>query len=569
MEMTEAVEHFPGGPIDPSILKSFESHIAHTIWTSVEDDRGPLKCISHWSKLNDWNLEEECAAVRTRVRESGLLNLAKYSYKHIDRVLVSAFIERWHPETNSFHLPFGEMTITLDDVRHILDIPVDGVPVYGELGASNMAFEVALDLVCRGLGVSKVQAQTEMEKAFAIKLSWIKSVCSGTTENSTPERHDQCARGYLLYLLGCTVFPDKTGNKISAYYLQSLMDLDGVHNLAWGMGVLAHLYRQMGLATRSGVRQISGNLTLLQAWIFEHFSLGRPIPNRDYNEKMPRMRRWHIQLSPRDTDSTLVSIREQLDDLSSNEVCWDPYINRRKSYPFHEVAYFNGVLVCFDIAEPYYPGRVLRQFGRVQTIPKAPMKAHKDERGITSSRYRVTYDISTWIQENWQNHLLAESSRSVPVKEPWDCTHDYLPWFYKITHPYVQNPVNRLTPVRKVSVSLATRGEEVPSVISRMKHKIHKAVQLLRASVTAGLEQDLSTVLSRDRQVYRILEGVLEDILEEEVGACDFTDFVTEAATGDEDLLDEEGSQRKKLKAMPLPRPKKILKRKNSEVGCL
>ncbi|KAK9083754.1 hypothetical protein Scep_030225 [Stephania cephalantha] len=35
-------------------------------------------------------------------------------------------MERWHPETNTFHLPFSEMPITLDDVSILLNIPVVG-----------------------------------------------------------------------------------------------------------------------------------------------------------------------------------------------------------------------------------------------------------------------------------------------------------------------------------------------------------------------------------------------------------------------------------------------------------
>jgi len=34
--------------------------------------------------------------------------------------------ERWHQETNSFHLSVGKMTITLDDVACVLGIPVAG-----------------------------------------------------------------------------------------------------------------------------------------------------------------------------------------------------------------------------------------------------------------------------------------------------------------------------------------------------------------------------------------------------------------------------------------------------------
>jgi len=43
-----------------------------------------------------------------------------------DQGLISAFVERWHKETNSFHLPVGEVTITLDDVASLLHLPIIG-----------------------------------------------------------------------------------------------------------------------------------------------------------------------------------------------------------------------------------------------------------------------------------------------------------------------------------------------------------------------------------------------------------------------------------------------------------
>jgi len=41
--------------------------------------------------------------------------------------LICAFVERWHEETSSFHLPFREMTVTLDDVSCLLHLPIDGM----------------------------------------------------------------------------------------------------------------------------------------------------------------------------------------------------------------------------------------------------------------------------------------------------------------------------------------------------------------------------------------------------------------------------------------------------------
>ncbi|KAH1192135.1 Protein MAIN-LIKE 1 [Glycine soja] len=37
-----------------------------------------------------------------------------------------AFAKRWHKETSSFHLPVGEVTITLDDVASLLHLPIIG-----------------------------------------------------------------------------------------------------------------------------------------------------------------------------------------------------------------------------------------------------------------------------------------------------------------------------------------------------------------------------------------------------------------------------------------------------------
>ncbi|KAH9291333.1 hypothetical protein KI387_043480, partial [Taxus chinensis] len=41
-----------------------------------------------------------------------------------------ALIERWNPEKNTFQLPTGEMTVTLEDVFQILRLPITGRPVY-------------------------------------------------------------------------------------------------------------------------------------------------------------------------------------------------------------------------------------------------------------------------------------------------------------------------------------------------------------------------------------------------------------------------------------------------------
>ena len=44
----------------------------------------------------------------------------------MDVALLTALIDRWRPETHSFHLPCGEATITMQDMAMILGLPLEG-----------------------------------------------------------------------------------------------------------------------------------------------------------------------------------------------------------------------------------------------------------------------------------------------------------------------------------------------------------------------------------------------------------------------------------------------------------
>ena len=61
----------------------------------------------------------------------GLYQLAMVPQTKIDQSLMHGLAERWRPETHTFHLPVGEMTVTLGDVSALWGLRIDGDPIGG------------------------------------------------------------------------------------------------------------------------------------------------------------------------------------------------------------------------------------------------------------------------------------------------------------------------------------------------------------------------------------------------------------------------------------------------------
>ena len=82
--------------------------------------------VNHGAKLQLWELDAERSRISETVHRSGLTSLISCNHRVASRPMLLAFCERWQPETTTFHLLFGEMTITLDDVASILHILITG-----------------------------------------------------------------------------------------------------------------------------------------------------------------------------------------------------------------------------------------------------------------------------------------------------------------------------------------------------------------------------------------------------------------------------------------------------------
>ncbi|KAJ1387865.1 Aminotransferase-like, plant mobile domain [Sesbania bispinosa] len=294
-------------------------------------------------------------------------------------------------------------------------------------------------------------AETEVTRGAYVRLRWLRDLYENCVQQGNL---DVPARAYLLHLVGCTIFADKSATLVQVGYLELFRDLDMVGTFAWGAAALAFLYENLKDASFYNTRQIAGYMTLLQVWIYEHFPHIVPRqPNSSYEEGKPLSKRW----APLRGTSEVALVQQSLDRLTHADVIRMPYEAHRVYLPFHDVSRYSGYITCGSIVFPHLPERVLRQYGHIQSIPPSPHDSFPVS-GILDVHYHFLH---------YQEHLLEEVYRGPVMTIPGECVDDYLRWYYRISHPNLIPSVDRVAdPVPRRVPRVAETFDGVGDVIS-------------------------------------------------------------------------------------------------------
>ncbi|XP_026415832.1 uncharacterized protein LOC113311201 [Papaver somniferum] len=227
-------------------------------------------------KTLEWPLSGECERFKMIIHHSGLYPVVENSLLEHDRVAIYAFLERLCPETDTFHMPFGEMTITPDDIVQILNLPVQGTAVKLNY-TKQLSWTQLYVLTKKCLGWDEETTTAEFMwhasyKTRQININQLMSMYRGTLDKErngtlTDDQVNQVTTAYLLCVLGCVIFPNTTGNHIDANLTQLLDTLHEVGDYSWGTECLAHLMEELRKASRQATIQVGGNVSLLQVFI--------------------------------------------------------------------------------------------------------------------------------------------------------------------------------------------------------------------------------------------------------------------------------------------------------------
>jgi hypothetical protein len=79
---------------------------------------------------------------------------------------------------------------------------------------------------------------------------------------------ERAIQAFLLYLVGCTIFSNKTSYYVEVVYLQFFQDLSTVHEWNWGVAALFHLENYLDHASLAKMTQMAGYMSFLQVQIY-------------------------------------------------------------------------------------------------------------------------------------------------------------------------------------------------------------------------------------------------------------------------------------------------------------
>ncbi|KAH1264727.1 Protein MAINTENANCE OF MERISTEMS [Glycine max] len=207
------------------------------------------------------------------------------------------------------------------------------------------------------------------------------------------------ARAYLLHLVSCTLFANKSATYVHVVHLDAFHDLGQSGGYAWGVATLVHMYDQLDEASRTTTRQIASAGSMSTSLVHQF------VTDDTYQETSPRAS-WWLTSKAHMNGITGAPYRARCDALTITYVSWLPYTEHRGVRAFELISSFQGQLRW---------GPMLDRRGWYGSL--VTFKASHPP--LVSAR--LSHDD---IDDSWMHFVEHVSA-------------DYMEWFFRISHPFM------------------------------------------------------------------------------------------------------------------------------------
>lgn len=438
----------------PAIMWDNQYHVSDDVWDG--DGRESLETYCGNMQIANWKLR------RSQRELLHMVGFGVFANQEVvlqnDRGRISVLVERWRPETNTFFMKQGEMTVTLEDVGYITGLPCFGqVLTCGEMDHKGDYFR---DNWFEPLTDQDVKDALRRNN---IKFTWL----FDRYGRVKPAKDDMRAiivhtQAYMLLVIGAVLFPTSNRSFVHPRYIRPLQNLRHIRTYAWGSAVLAHLYRALEFAAKDS-KSIAGCTWLLEVWSYERFP-NISVPVRDpFQDDYPVAEGWThstktvggvgVKRRQRAPHHSLAFYRAEFDGVTGDVVEWRPYAR------FDDVVDWDMIqfqlagrarvsLVSYDVVEWPHPERVMRQFGARPHIPRAPtnMEHYRQPKEATFVNHdfltRWFDDIGRWVRFCHRFEGIIDDNSVVTAVS----VSEYMAWYVEVARTRMQKPQTVVQP---------------------------------------------------------------------------------------------------------------------------
>ncbi|XP_057719514.1 serine/threonine-protein phosphatase 7 long form homolog [Arachis stenosperma] len=239
--------------------------------------------------------------VENYLRSTGFYHISCIGFIKEFYPLLAALVQRRRPETHTFVLPVGEVTVTLEDVAHIFGLPIDGEPVSDWTDSSSDFLQSQSIAIFGGKPIVNSSSKSLYEAGLGSRYQRRRAI----GYRGVFKRYVRCQ---IFCLLGSTLFTNNSTAYAHAKYLSLLRDFERIHTYSWGPACLEHLYKTLCRASRYDTKEMDGALNLLFVWAWERLPCIVPV------ESIPSSA-W--------LSKTIVIFRQEINYI--DEFVWRPY----------------------------------------------------------------------------------------------------------------------------------------------------------------------------------------------------------------------------------------------------